>query len=662
MKLRRIIAGISAVVMSVSALSFSTAWTVSAEPADDVFDNLNQQQITEEMGPGWNLGNQLEAVDGSCTPNETAWGNPVITQETFKMVKDAGFKNVRIPVSYFTKIGAAPDYTIDAAWLGRVKEVVDMALAEGLYAIINMHGDGYNSMAEGWLLCNAPDEEQPAIREKYGACWKQIANVFKDYDEHLIFEAMNEEFDGENYGSGLDRKHYENINAYSQIFVDTVRQTGGNNTKRWLMVCGWNTNIELTVGDYGFALPTDTYRDPSIPEGEQRIMVSVHYYDPWDFCGDGKSSTSTWGTETEIKYLQDSFTRCYASFVMKGYPVVIGEYGCVNKYNEAYRVKFVTEVCKNARSRGIIPVIWDNNGHGVGDDKFGLFDRSTFAVTQKNIVNAIVGAYEGEAEPAPEIIDPITQDEALSILYWDLETTVVSGVADKDMNGAKRIRYIFDCASDVAFNSYTTINLSATVAGKKSSGNVTGDSGMTGATACTMILDLQNPIKTGDIYSFSMYTQSWLEAKDYVFLIRCVEFLDANGNVIKTIDKSNIPDAPPATKPTTNKPDPTPPTNVTKPAKVTKVKVVAKKKKLKVSWQKVSDACGYEIMYATNRKFTKGKKIVDVKKAKATLKNLKAKKKYFVKVRAYKKVTTSGTKCVSKKYGKWSKVVKKKTK
>ena len=187
MKTSRIISGLMCTVMALSATLCSFSAPVSA------VDEFNQAKITEAMGAGWNLGNQFEAVSGR-TPSETAWGNPRVTQNTLKMIKDAGFKSVRIPVSYFSKIGDGPDYTIDSSWLARIKEVVDMALAEGLYAIINMHGDGYNSMINNgaWLLCNAPESEQPAIRAKYEASWRQIAETFKSYDEHLIFFSPDE--------------------------------------------------------------------------------------------------------------------------------------------------------------------------------------------------------------------------------------------------------------------------------------------------------------------------------------------------------------------------------------------------------------------------------------------------------------------------------------
>ena len=534
MKLKRILAGISAVVMSISALSFSAAVNVTAYTEDNAFDNLNQAQITEAMGPGWNLGNQLEAsVNG--VPSETAWGNPQITQQTFQMVKNAGFKTVRIPISYLSKIGYAPSYTIDSWWLSRIKDVVDMALSEGLYVIINMHGDGYTTVAGSWLLCNASSDQQTAIKAKYENVWRQIAETFSYCDEHLIFESMNEEFDG-TYTTP-NRTYYSNINDYNQIFVDTVRKTGGNNAKRWLLIPGWNTDIEYTTGNYGFKIPADSYRDDSIPANEQRIMISVHYYTPWDFCGDGSWNKTSWGTDSEIQTMKDLLTKCYASFVIKGYPVVVGEYGAINKNNESSRVKFVSELCKASRSMGMIPVIWDNNGNGTGADSFGLFDRWSNQVTQQGIINAIMSAFSGNPESAPDIM---TKDKALAVIYSTKNaTTLASGTADASMAGAVKVRCVFDCASDVSFNPYTYLNLSSTIAGTNSQISAKGSNYETGVTKLTATLNLTNAVKQGDSYNISAYTVSWANASDYVFLIRSLEFLDSNGNVIKTIDKSN---------------------------------------------------------------------------------------------------------------------------
>lgn len=282
-------------VGTVVAGSFTAPFSVQAAKKDTTsFEDLNQSQIVEAMGPGWNLGNQLESVTDNV-PEETNWGNPVITEKLIQSVKAAGFKSIRIPVSYFAKIDDDKDYTIDSKWLDRVQEVVDYCIKNDLYAVINIHGDGYNTIDGSWLLCNG--KNQTEIKKKYKKVWKQIAERFKNYDEHLLFESMNEEFDG-SY-SEPNKEYYQNINDYNQIFVDTVRKTGDNNTKRWLIIPGWNTNIDYTAGDYGFKLPTDQYRDKSIDKEEQRIMISVHYYSPWDFCGGENGVITQWGNEAD---------------------------------------------------------------------------------------------------------------------------------------------------------------------------------------------------------------------------------------------------------------------------------------------------------------------------------------------------------------------------
>ena len=533
---KKLLSGVLAAALAATALISApiSAGAVSGE--DQSFEDLDQYEIVEAMSPAWNLGNQLEASIGGV-PGETSWSNPKITQKTIKMVKDAGFKGIRIPISYLSKIGSAPNYTIDSNWLNRIKEVVDYCMEEDMYAIINMHGDGYNTVTGGWLLCNAPESQQAEIKAKYESCWRQIADIFVDYDEHLIFESMNEEFDG--VYSTPNKKYYANINAYNQIFVDTVRQTGGNNAKRWLLFPGWNTDINYTCGDYGFEIPTDTYRDPSIPADEHRLMISVHYYNPWDFCGEGK--TKEWGTDDEVKTLTDNFDRCYSKFVVKGYPVVIGEYGAVNANNTESRVKFVNTVCRTARSRGMVPVYWDNNGHGVGADKFGLFDRSTFKVTQPEVIAGIMSAYEGEPDPTPVIIEPITKDQALAVIYSTNAAgaqTLVNTTADASMNGATTVRVYFDTASDVSFNQYANIVISSDVAGTASKATVAGDSDITGATNLSADLTLKSAISTGDSVSVAAYTASWKNASDYAYLIRQVDFLDADGNVLKTVKKS----------------------------------------------------------------------------------------------------------------------------
>lgn len=382
------------------------AETEAPAPAPEVTTGGASVEFSQNLMPGWNLGNQLEANSGG-TPSETAWGNPTITEKLIKEVKAQGFKSVRIPVSYLSKIGDGPDYTIDSAWLDRVQEVVDMCVNNGLYAIINVHGDGYYSVGGGWLLCNEPEADQKVIKEKFKKVWAQIADRFKNYDEHLVYESMNEVFDGNS--GGPTAENYGNINDYNQIFVDTVRNAGGNNGSRYLLVPGWNTDIDYTTGDVGYAL-AGNFVIPNDSTG--RVMISVHYYAPWDFCGDeSKDIIFRWGDNLkgQVKPRQSEslvdrqFDKLYNAYIKNGYGVIIGEYGSIDKThkderNTTYRAYFAEYVNYAAHKRNIVTVYWDNGWNGKYG--FGLFDRTKCTVTQPEIIKGIIDGAKATAAPA----------------------------------------------------------------------------------------------------------------------------------------------------------------------------------------------------------------------------------------------------------------------
>lgn len=359
---------------------------------------LDQTQITEAMGLGWNLGNQLEASSGGL-PSETCWGNPEITKELIDTIKAQGFKTVRIPVSYLDMIGDGPDYKIDTNWLDRVQEVVDYVVNNDMFAIVNMHGDGYYTVDHSWLLCAEDDDKQTEIKDKYGKVWTQIADRFKDYDQHLIFESMNEEFNND-YGKP-DEKAYDNINAYNQIFVDSVRATGSNNEKRWLLLPGWNTNIEYTAGDdYNFKIPTDK----GCKADGKRIMISVHYYDPFNFTIDeNKTAKTQWGKYAvknydnwgQEDYVDSQMALLNEKFVSQGYPVVIGEFGAQDKtekfadYNE-FRRYWSEYLIKAAKKNGVVCVYWDNGYNG--NKGFGIINRFDYTITQPDLIAGMMRA------------------------------------------------------------------------------------------------------------------------------------------------------------------------------------------------------------------------------------------------------------------------------
>ena len=191
-RVRRAGLAVFAVALALTGAVYGVARSTAANAAVQ----LTAPQLVADMGAGWNLGNQLEATANGY-PSETAWGQPTVTQALIDKVRAAGFKTIRIPVSYLGYIGPGPNYTINAAWLNRVQEVVNYAYNRGLHVLINMHGDGYKSVNGSWLICDS--SSQTTIKAKYEKAWQQIANRFKNYDQRLILESMNEEFDGQ-YG------------------------------------------------------------------------------------------------------------------------------------------------------------------------------------------------------------------------------------------------------------------------------------------------------------------------------------------------------------------------------------------------------------------------------------------------------------------------------
>ena len=389
---------------TVATTTTTTTATQNPEPAPAETKG-DSVQFSQNLMPGWNLGNQLES-NSDGTPSETTWGNPVITEKLIKQVKAQGFKSIRIPVSYLSKIGAGPNYTIDSKWLDRVQEVVDMCINNGLYAIINIHGDGYYSVKGGWLLCGESASEQKTIKAKYEKVWEQIAKRFKNYDDHLVFESMNEEYDG-TYNKP-NPEYYNNINAYNQIFVDTVRKAGGKNNNRYLLIPGWNTDINFTTGD----CDTYTMEAKFVIPNDSRIMISVHYYTPWEFCGEeGYDTFYKWGDSVKkfVKRRQSEtlvnrqFDKLYNAFIKNGYGVVIGEYGSIDrthkdKSNTTYRAYFAEYVNYAAHQRNIVTVYWDNGYNGKHG--FGLFDRTKCTVTQPEIIKGIINGAKATKAPA----------------------------------------------------------------------------------------------------------------------------------------------------------------------------------------------------------------------------------------------------------------------
>jgi len=327
------------------------------------------REMAASMKIGWNLGNALEAHN-NLTPNETGWGNPPVTQALMNGVAAQGFGSVRIPVTWGTMIGDAPNYTIDSAWLNRVAEVVEYVHAAEMTAIINIHHDGANSSY--WLSVKNADLTGPAkaaIDAKFTAVWRQIAQKFKNTGKYLLFEAFNELHDG-SWGDGSTAQR-NRVNELNQIFVNTVRAVGGENSSRFLVIPGWVTRPSVTVSS--LVLPTDPAPD--------RLIVTFHFYDPYNFAGSAqqkvwgdKALPGNWANES---YVRNTFNSVKTKFVDNGIPVIIGEYGAVNQSGDAFahRKYYMEYVTKYAHDCRFVPFYWDNGGFGSGSEKFGLLRR-----------------------------------------------------------------------------------------------------------------------------------------------------------------------------------------------------------------------------------------------------------------------------------------------
>lgn len=335
---------------------------------------------------GWNLGNSLDSIGG----DETKWGNPKVTPTLIQAVAKAGFGAVRIPVTWFEHIGPAPDYTIDSAWISRVEEIVKFVIDQGLYAILNVHHDGVETLTGPWILLQDKNGQVTAannakVLNQFKKIWAQIADRFKNFNDHLLFESMNEIKVG--YGPPKP-DYYTQINALNQAFVDTVRASRGTNQTRCLVVPGYNTNIEYTLA--GFVAPKDA--------SPGKIILSVHYYDPWNYAGLGK--TKTWGAGSagadnwgQEDWVRSNIQKLKSKYIDNGIPIIWGEYGAVHQAGfENYRRYYMEYVTKAAHDAGIAPFFWDNGSTSSGEEAFGMFSRQSNTILHPAILDAMLRA------------------------------------------------------------------------------------------------------------------------------------------------------------------------------------------------------------------------------------------------------------------------------
>ena len=374
--MKKIVSCICAAAMALS-LSACSKKEPDTRPLGEM-RGISAAELIAEMGTGWNLGNTMDSEEGG----ETGWGNPVTTKEMIDEVHRAGFDTLRIPTTWKNSMGGAPDYTVDSEWLKRLEEIVGYALENDMYVIINTHHD------TDWIKPQYEDVEN--VKVQLAALWTQIAEYFKDYGDHLIFEGLNEPriVGGANEWNGGTEEGRDCLNQLNDVFVKTVRATGGNNETRTLLITTFAAQPAAS-GVSALIVPDDKY-----------VGVSIHAYTPYRFTYD--SVGESWNTAvfdgscaSEIDSL---FAGLNEAFISKGIPVIITEYGSVCKMiDKTWYITNTEEVAKWAKhyvsaaeKYGIPCVWWDNGYHKSGNELFGIFNRRELTWYEPEVVTAIM--------------------------------------------------------------------------------------------------------------------------------------------------------------------------------------------------------------------------------------------------------------------------------
>ena len=360
--MKRILALLMASVICLCLnLSLNASATDGEMPTDGFDVEKTSAEIAREMKIGWNLGNTLDTWDGSGLDSETSWGNPKTTEKMILDIKAMGFNTVRVPVTW--SIHTDDRGNIDSEWTTRVKEVVDYAYNNDMYVILNSHHDDSFFDIGG---CLSNEDTYAENIEKMANLWTNIANTFKDYDERLVFETMNEPRtvgSAEEWMGGTAAEH-EIVFGLNDAIVKAIRATDGNNAYRHIMVPA-----------YAATPLTKVLRKMELPD-DDRIIVSIHAYSPYSFAMDENGPSDF--TSSDKKELDKFFSQLGKIFISKGIPVVIGEFGATNKNNLDDRCEWAEYYVKGAGQYGIPCAVWDNNiGNESGAECWGLYDRAT---------------------------------------------------------------------------------------------------------------------------------------------------------------------------------------------------------------------------------------------------------------------------------------------
>ena len=393
---------------------------ISATPAEQFIKT--SVNFAKELVIGWNLGNTLDAYNDSSNNSglsaETSWGMPYTTKDMIDAVAAAGFKTIRIPVSWHNHLTDTTNYTIDSDWMARVKEIVDWAIEDGMYVILNVHHDNQTASniatgagKFGFAISTTSTTVQNKSKTYLGKVWTQIANTFKDYDEKLIFEVLNEPRD---VGSAFEwymadstkaKSYCDVITDYENTCISAIRSTGGNNEYRYIMVPSYAASGTMQVTLSNYTLPTDTAAD--------KLLLSTHAYSPNYFAM--ADSDATFGSDDEAS-LTSIFNFLKTNYTDKGIGVVMGEASASNKNNTAERIKWVNDYFTKAKNAGIPVVLWDNmiadpDGNenvegGYNGEHHGWLNRKSGTWYFPSIIKAMMDTVGVTGYSIPEYVAP----------------------------------------------------------------------------------------------------------------------------------------------------------------------------------------------------------------------------------------------------------------
>ncbi|MMZ53314.1 Endoglucanase D precursor [compost metagenome] len=364
-----------AITLLLSTFASVAAAAESDEQAPQAAAASSMQSYVEAMQPGWNLGNSLDAVGA----DETAWGNPRITQALIQQIAAQGYKSIRIPVTWDKHIGAAPNYTVESAYMNRVEEVVRWALDANLYVMINVHHDSWT-----WVSSMEPKHDE--VLARYNALWTQIAPRFKDQPNKLMFESINEPRFSEG-GTTDEAKMNQMLQELNISFHKIVRASGGKNATRPLVLPGLDTAPAQTKINELYNTITKL-NDPN-------LIATVHYYGYWPFSVNIAGHT-TFDKDTKNDIIQ-TFDNVYNTFVAKGIPVIVGEYGLLgfDKHTgvieQGEKLKFFEFLTYYMKEKKITGILWDNGQH---------FNRTTYKWSDPELFNVIKASLKGRSSNA----------------------------------------------------------------------------------------------------------------------------------------------------------------------------------------------------------------------------------------------------------------------